>query len=63
VLRLLARGHTNKRIASRLHISEATVHTHLINIYGKASVRTRAGATLFAMEHDLVHAAPDEKID
>ncbi|HEY8853813.1 MAG TPA: HD domain-containing phosphohydrolase [Candidatus Dormibacteraeota bacterium] len=54
VLRLLARGNSNKRIAAALHISEATVHTHLINVYGKIGVSTRSGATLFALEHDLV---------
>jgi HD-GYP domain-containing protein (c-di-GMP phosphodiesterase class II) len=54
VLRLLARGHSNKQIAGALHISEATVHTHVINVYGKTGVATRAGATLFALEHDLV---------
>ncbi|MDQ6877950.1 MAG: LuxR C-terminal-related transcriptional regulator [Candidatus Dormibacteraeota bacterium] len=54
VLRLLARGHSNKQIAASLHVSEATVHTHLINVYGKIGVSTRAGATLFALEHDLV---------
>ena len=54
VLRSLARGNANKKIATALHISEATVHTHLINVYGKIGVSTRAGATLFALEHDLV---------
>lgn len=54
VLRLLARGSSNRKIATTLHISEATVHTHLINVYGKIGVGTRAGATLFALEHDLV---------
>jgi HD-GYP domain-containing protein (c-di-GMP phosphodiesterase class II) len=54
VLRLLARGNSNKQIAGTLHISEATVHTHLINVYGKVGVSTRSGATLFALEHDLV---------
>ncbi len=54
VLRLLARGNSNKQIAAALHISEATVHTHLINVYGKVGVKTRSGATLFALEHDLV---------
>ncbi len=58
VLRLLARGHSNKQIAGALHISEATVHTHLINVYGKVGVSTRAGATLFALEHDLVQISP-----
>ncbi len=54
MLRSLARGNANKKIATALHISEATVHTHLINVYGKIGVSTRAGATLFALEHDLV---------
>jgi DNA-binding CsgD family transcriptional regulator len=58
VLRLLARGETNKQIARRLHISEATVHTHVINLYGKVAVNTRAGATLFALEHDLIQVSP-----
>ena len=57
VLRLLAREHSNKEIAGALHISEATVHTHLINVYGKIGVKTRAGATLFALEHDLVQVS------
>ena len=54
VLRLLARAQSNKEIAASLHISDATVHTHLINVYGKIGVSTRAGATLFALEHDLI---------
>jgi hypothetical protein len=47
-LRLLARGYPNKKIARDLHISEAALHTHLINVYGKIGVSTRSGATLFA---------------
>lgn len=35
-------------------ISEPTVHSHVLNIYGKIGVNTRAGAALFAMEHDLL---------
>lgn len=54
VLRMVARGRSNKEIASELHVSEGTVHTHVINIYGKAEVNTRAGAALFALEHDLI---------
>jgi len=53
-LRVLAVGLPNKHIALELHISEATVKTHIINIYGKIGVNTRAGATLFALEHDLL---------
>ncbi len=61
VLRLLARGETNRRIARSLRVSEATVHTHVINIYGKAAVGTRAGATLFAIEHDLIQVSMGAK--
>src|ERR1700730_12984548 len=54
VRRMVARGRSNKEIARALHVSEATVHTHVINVYGKIEVKTRAGAALFALEHDLI---------
>ena len=54
VLRLIARGHTNKQAASELGISPKTVGTHVEHIYAKAGVTTRAAATLFAIEHDLL---------
>ena len=54
VLRAITRGLANKQIARELFVSQATVHTHVINIYGKIGVNTRAGATLFAFENDLV---------
>ena len=53
VLKAITRGLANRKIAAELHISGATVHTHVINIYGKIGVNTRAGATLFAFEHGL----------
>jgi DNA-binding CsgD family transcriptional regulator len=53
VLRAITRGLGNKQIARELHVSPATVHTHVINLYGKIGVNTRAGATLYAFEHDL----------
>ena len=55
VLRQVARGRSNKEIARALFISEATVHSHVLNIYGKLGINSRAGAALFAMEHDLIH--------
>jgi DNA-binding CsgD family transcriptional regulator len=58
VLRLLARGDSNKQIARKLHVAEGTVHTHVINLYGKMNVSTRSGATLFALEHDLIQVSP-----
>lgn len=54
VLRLIARGRSNKQVAHQLGISAKTVGTHVEHIYAKAGVTTRAGATLFAMEHDLL---------
>lgn len=57
VLGELARGRTNKDIARRLGISPKTVGHQVQAAYAKAGVHTRAGATLFAMEHSLV--APD----
>ncbi len=54
VLRLIARGRVNKQVASALGISAKTVGRHIEHIYAKAGVSTRAGATLFAMEHGLL---------
>ena len=54
VLRLIARGQSNKQVAASLRISPKTVGHHVEHIYYKAGVTTRAGATLFAMEHGLL---------
>lgn len=54
VLRLIARGQSNKEVAAALGISPKTVGHHVEHIYAKAAVSTRAGATLFAMEHGLM---------
>lgn len=54
VLRLLARGLSNRVMAEQLFVSYDTVKHHVQHIYDKAGVSTRAGATLFAMEHALL---------
>jgi DNA-binding CsgD family transcriptional regulator len=54
VLRLLARGLVTKQVARRLGISVKTTDNHIQHIYAKIGVSTRAGATIFAMEHGLV---------
>lgn len=54
VLRLLARGASNQQIAARLVISRRTAEHHVQHIYTKIGHSTRAAATLFAMEHDLL---------
>jgi HD-GYP domain-containing protein (c-di-GMP phosphodiesterase class II) len=57
VLRLLARGLVTKQVARRLGISVKTADNHIQHIYAKIGVSTRAGATIFAMEHGLVGVA------
>jgi DNA-binding NarL/FixJ family response regulator len=54
VLRLLARGYTNKGIAAQLTVSAKTVDNHIQHIYEKLNISTRAAATLFAVEQDLL---------
>jgi HD-GYP domain-containing protein (c-di-GMP phosphodiesterase class II) len=54
VLRLIARGRSNREVAEALVISPKTVGSHVEHIYAKAGVSTRAGAALFAMEHGLL---------
>lgn len=54
VLRLLARGLSIKQIAQRLTIAPKTADAHIQHIYAKAGVRSRAAATLFATEQDLL---------
>jgi HD-GYP domain-containing protein (c-di-GMP phosphodiesterase class II) len=53
VLRLVARGGTNKDVARGLGISARTVQHHVAHIYTKIGVTSRAGAALFAAEHGL----------
>lgn len=55
VLRLLARGLSNKEIAQELTISHKTAGSHVEHIYAKATVRNRAGVALFAMKHGLMN--------
>ena len=54
VLRLVAAGKTNREVATSLVISEHTVARHVQNIFAKLGVSSRAAATAFAFEHDLV---------
>jgi HD-GYP domain-containing protein (c-di-GMP phosphodiesterase class II) len=54
VLRLLARGMSNKEIAKTLVISAKTVSNHIEHIYEKIDASSRAAAGLFAMQHGLL---------
>jgi HD-GYP domain-containing protein (c-di-GMP phosphodiesterase class II) len=57
ILLVLVRGKSNQEIADELRISVKTVGNHVQHVYEKVGVRSRAAATLWAFEHDLVRAA------
>lgn len=54
VLELIAAGHSNPEIAARLVISRRTAEHHAQHIYSKIGVSSRAGAALFAVQHEIV---------
>jgi DNA-binding NarL/FixJ family response regulator len=54
VLRLIAKGRSNKEIASELGIVEGTVKAHLTNIFGKLKAADRAQAISIAIKHGLL---------
>lgn len=55
VLVLIAEGMSNQEIARRLHISQATVKSHINNLFAKAGVRDRAQAVRYAYVRGLAH--------
>jgi HD-GYP domain-containing protein (c-di-GMP phosphodiesterase class II) len=58
VLRLVARGESNKQIANALGISARTAQHHVLHIYAKIGVSSRAAAALFAVEHGVLGNRP-----
>jgi NarL family two-component system response regulator LiaR len=54
VLRILARGQSNRQISESLNISEATVRTHVSNILTKLNLSSRTQAALYALREGLV---------
>jgi DNA-binding NarL/FixJ family response regulator len=54
VLSLIATGKTNRAVATELVISEKTVASHVSHIFTKLNLTSRAAATAYAYEHDLV---------
>ncbi len=54
VLALVAQGNSNPEIAASLHVSEATVKTHLLHVFEKLGVRDRTRAVTKAMELGLL---------
>ena len=58
LLRLIARGGTNKEIANEPFIAANTVSSHIRNIYEKTSVSNRAEATAYAIHNGLAEEPP-----
>jgi DNA-binding NarL/FixJ family response regulator len=54
VLRLVARGLSNREVAEELVVSRRTAEHHVQHIYAKIGVSTRAAAALFAVEQGLL---------
>jgi DNA-binding NarL/FixJ family response regulator len=55
ILQLLAKGRSNKEIASSLFIAEDTVKTYLKSLFAKLNVHDRTGAVISAIRHGIVH--------
>lgn len=54
VLDLVSKGNSNKQVARSLHISTATVKTHLIHIFDKLGVKDRTSAVTAALEKGIL---------
>jgi DNA-binding NarL/FixJ family response regulator len=54
VLTAVARGRSNKEVARALHLSEATVKSHLLHIYTKLGVTDRTAAVTTALEQGVI---------
>jgi DNA-binding NarL/FixJ family response regulator len=54
VLQLVAKGKSNKEIGKALHISTATVKTHLIHVFDKLGVKDRTSAVTVALEKGIL---------
>jgi DNA-binding NarL/FixJ family response regulator len=63
VLKLLARGHSNKEIAQALNIGEKTVHSHVGAILSKLKVPSRTQAALYAIRTGLVSLNSLRRLD
>jgi DNA-binding NarL/FixJ family response regulator len=54
ILRLIAEGFSNREIATRVHLSESTVKSHVQDIFQKLQVRNRVEAALRAAREGLI---------
>jgi DNA-binding CsgD family transcriptional regulator len=62
VLRLVARGMSNKQIGAALVISPKTARNHVEHIYAKIDASSRATASLYAMQHGLLNDVDTDSV-
>jgi len=60
VLKLVARGRTNRQIGRAMHVSETTIKTHLLRAYDKLGVSDRTAAVVTALERGLLELDPPD---
>jgi DNA-binding NarL/FixJ family response regulator len=58
ILQLVAWGRSNRQIGATLFISEATVKTHLLHIFGKLAVQDRTQAVTVALDRGILRLDP-----
>ena len=58
ILELVAKGKSNKEIAKELWISEATVKTHMLHLFGKLGVADRTAAVTEALRRGVIRLEP-----
>jgi DNA-binding NarL/FixJ family response regulator len=63
VLRLAARGQTNKQIGAALQISDRTVQNHLANVYAKLGVASRTEAVTVGLQRGLIALSEERSQD
>ncbi|HEX3780707.1 MAG TPA: response regulator transcription factor [Pseudonocardiaceae bacterium] len=61
VVRLVAQGLSNAEIAGKLHLSEATVKSHVAHILAKLDLRDRVQIAVHAYEHGIVRPGHDTR--
>ena len=54
VLTAVARGLSNRQVARALHVSEATIKTHLLHVFAKLGVDDRTAAVTVALERGII---------
>lgn len=63
VVRLIARGLSNRQIAQELHLSEKTIKNHVANVFVKLGFTARSQLAVHAVRHGLTGTAPNSSFE